>query len=418
MRNGKIITPEGIKYGMPYGLGMTEESQFNISTERGFRMDEDSAKKVGSSGKVGIDDVPVGVQENENPDDVWITDHKNGIDKIVAPIIDHIHSINKAQDVVDKNYKKSSLSSNTAKVMKNRLHKYVEDNLYPWMKKQEEEHAIEEALKMHQRAGHPKKFGLGGWLGRNYAGLASTAASMAQLGYFVNQKPTPTNTHASNIYAPAALRGLGNLSYSPDSRLRAARDSMRKSLYGISQAGALTPAQKYIVQTKMALDNSKLNSDIIADAQDKNIGLRSAYYNALLQAGEHDAQRAQAARQYDTSRMDNLRSMYNKNIVTSIGSGVQSLYQMAADDNKWRQFRDTISIYRDDLNDKKAARAKEIEQRQEELDLQRQQIYGSNQSGQSNLYYNPKQSQFWGYVPQLGMWDFMNNRPVAYSIKS
>lgn len=418
MRNSKIITPNGVEFGKPYGLGMTEESQFNISTDRGFHMDKDNAKKVGSSGKVGVDDIPVGVSNGENPNDVWITDHKNGIDKIVAPIIDHIQNINKAQDTINKNYKKSSLSSNTAKVMKNRLHKYVEDNLYPWMQIQESIHTEEEQQKTRPNIEPSKKFGIGGWLGRNYAGLASTAASLGQLAYFVNQKPKPTDTHVNNAYAQAALRGLGGLSYSPTSRLNAASDAMRKSMYGISQAGALTPAQKYVVQTKMALDNSKLRSDIIAETQDKNIGLRSAYYNAMMQAGEHEAQRAQSARQFDTSRMDNLQSMYNKNLSTSIGSGVQSLYQMAADDNKWRQFRDTISIYRDDLDDKKKTRAAEIAQRQQEIDWQKQQIYGQNNFGQKNIYYNPKRSEFWGYVPQLGMWDFMNNRPVAYNFKS
>lgn len=403
MRNGKIQTPDGIKFGQPEGLAQVGEGLLDIDTNQATFIDKNTAKQAGGSGKPGVDDVAVGGSYNGQFDSTWIPSHELGIDKIVAKHLKHVETVNKAQEKVNKSYKMSSLSNNTAKLMSSQLNKYVDENITPWRN-------LQSKLNEEREMKETRKFDVG-WLGRNYAGLAGTAASMAQLGYFVNQKPTPTNTHASNIYAPAALRGLGNLSYSPDSRLRAARDSMRKSLYGISQAGALTPAQKYIVQTKMALDNSKLNSDIIADAQDKNIGLRSAYYNALLQAGEHDAQRAQAARQYDTSRMDNLRSMYNKNLVTSIGSGVQSLYQMAADDNKWRQFRDTISIYRDDLNDKKAARAAEIAQRQEELALQRQQA--TNQYvPQNRLYYNPRQP--YNY-PRYSVDDFWKN-PTWYNL--
>ena len=410
MTYSKIQTPDGVKFGKPEGLAQVGEGLLDVDTNQATFIDKNTAKQAGGSGKPGVDDVAVGGSHAGQFDSTWIPSHELGIDKIVAKHLKHIENVNKAQDKVNKNYKMSSLSNNTAKLMSSRLNKYVDENITPWRN-------LQSALNEYKCGKEPRKF-WGGWLGRNSAGLASTAASMAQLGYFVNQKPTPTNTHASNIYAPAALRGLGNLSYSPDSRLRAARDSMRKSLYGISQAGALTPAQKYIVQTKMALDNSKLNSDIIADAQDKNIGLRSAYYNAMLQTGEHDAQRAQAARQYDTSRMDNLRSMYNKNLVTSIGSGVQSLYQMAADDNKWRQFRDTISIYRDDLDDKKKARAADIAQRQEELALQRQ-LATNQYVPQNRLYYNPRLQYSYGGNEYLHYQvpDFFKN-PTLYNFNS
>lgn len=410
MTYSKIQTPDGVKFGNPEGLAQVGEGLLDIDTNQATFIDKNAAKQAGGSGKPGVDDVAVGGSRAGQFDSTWIPSHELGIDKIVAKHLKHVENINKAQDKVNKNYKMSSLSNNTARLMSSRLNKYVDENITPWRN-------LQSTLNEYKCGKEPRKFD-DGWLGRNYAGLASTAASLGQLAYFVNQKPKPTDTHVNNAYAQAALRGLGGLSYSPTSRLNAASDAMRKSMYGISQAGALTPAQKYVVQTKMALDNSKLRSDIIAETQDKNIGLRSAYYNAMMQAGEHEAQRAQSARQFDTSRMDNLQSMYNKNLSTSIGSGVQSLYQMAADDNKWRQFRDTISIYRDDLDDKKKTRAAEIAQRQQEIDWQKQQIYGQNNFGQKNIYYNPKRSEFWGYVPQLGMWDFMNNRPVAYNFKS
>ena len=229
-------------------------------------------------------------------------------------------------------------------------------------------------------------------------GLGRLIPSVIESGELLNwvkNKPKGSNVYASNPYSTAALQKLSQLKYSPYNELRASQNAERRAAYALNQSGGLTGSQKYLGKVASGIAGMKEDADIYRNAQLQNDKYSQNWAEAALQAGEQQAQRRQAANQYDYETYARAQGARTKGIETHL-AGLSALAQKSiADKIKKNQFDDIVGLYNKQLTAQ-----------------DRENLRNSN-GGQSTTNTGTYSPIVNNTVPQNQYWDWQNNKPNA-----
>lgn len=227
-------------------------------------------------------------------------------------------------------------------------------------------------------------------------GLGRLIPSIIESGELLNwvkNKPKGSNVYASNPYSAAALQKLSQLKYSPYNELRASQNAERRAAYALNQSGGLTGSQKYLGKVASGIAGMKEDADIYRNAQLQNDKYSQNWAEAALQAGEQQAQRRQAANQYDYETYARAQGARTKGIETHL-AGLSALAQKSiADRIKKNQFDTIVGLYNKQLTAQ-----------------DRENLRNSN-GGQSTTNTGTYSPIINNTVPQNQYWDWQNNKP-------
>lgn len=235
-------------------------------------------------------------------------------------------------------------------------------------------------------------------------GLGRLIPSVIESGELLNwmkNKPKGSNVYASNPYSAAALQKLSQLKYSPYNELRASQNAERRAAYALNQSGGLTGSQKYLGKVASGIAGMKEDADIYRNAQLQNDKYSQNLAQTALQAGEQQAQRRQAANQYDYETYARAQGARTKGIETHL-AGLSALAQKSiADKIKKNQFDDIMGLYNRQLT------------AQDKENLRNSGRDNNSTTNTGN--YSPIVNNT---LPQNQYWDWQNNKPNSlYSYK-
>ena len=180
--------------------------------------------------------------------------------------------------------------------------------------------------------------------------------SWNQFNTYDKQPIRYTNTYRSNPYARQALRGMASLRYNMYPELQAIRDAERRGAYALSNQGGLTAGQRAAARVANTIATQRNLSNIYANASAQNNKYKSAYYDALMKAGQADRTARMAAAQQDYQNYVDAHGAKYKGRDTAVANMIDQLNNAYANEFKYRTYMDTADIYRQKLTaDQEAA---------------------------------------------------------------
>lgn len=191
-----------------------------------------------------------------------------------------------------------------------------------------------------------------GWLPN---AITSGLSGLVGLGQYLSAKNDDVknpNTYVSNPYEGTALRGLAGLQYDPYPIVNSMKDRQAYFNYGLTNSGGLSGAQKYLGRIANANNMYKATADMLAGLQERNIGLRSNYYNTMANLGVQQAQRRQSANQYDLDYYSKAHAARQQGMNAGLYNMMNAAQNWAANQFKYDQFMRTLRLYQQDLNNK------------------------------------------------------------------
>ena len=240
-------------------------------------------------------------------------------------------------------------------------------------------------------------------------GLGRLIPSVIESGELLNwvkNKPKGSNVYASNPYSVAALQKLSQLKYSPYNELRASQDAERRAAYALNQSGGLTGSQKYLGKVASGIAGMKEDADIYRNAQLQNDKYSQNWAEAALQAGEQQAQRRQAANQYDYETYARAQGARTKGIETHL-AGLSALAQKSiADRIKKNQFDTIVGLYNKQLTAQDRENLRNSNGGQSTTNTRTYSPIINNKTNTGT--YSPIVNNT---VPQNQYWDWQNNKP-------
>lgn len=372
---GRMATPQGLSYGKVEGLASPDEGMINMATGETQYMG-DARQNVADPRH---DTIPVGGEGfNEN---VSIPGHMTNLQDpygrsfadIARPYFKANEMIKAASQQIQDSYQKQT--------QENKNHKHRNDTTKEYMQKKYDQMYQQQSEQLNQqyqnntqniaeiaqqqdmqkqylsqlqsqryyngktplrtfwngwgKIGNFAKNDMLPWLKENGAGIVNTLGSIWALNKeadIIKDKGNLTMLNVQNKQANKALRELDNLHYNPDAELMALTNADRQNLYNIRSASNLSAGQKAALANSSANQNRLSRYTIAADAFNKNAGYRAAYANALMQAGEAQANRDYNAQQlYEQQRIAQNASYvtnqlnHYKNVMSQIGNITQNL---------------------------------------------------------------------------------------------
>lgn len=166
-----------------------------------------------------------------------------------------------------------------------------------------------------------------------------------------------TNMYRSNPYASNALRGLASLRYDMYPELSAIRNAGRRGAYSVDMAGGLSGGQRAAARIANNIATQRNLSNVYANAAAQNNKYKAAYYDALMKAGEADRSARMTAAQQDYQNYVAAHGAKYKGRDTAVANMIDQLNNAYANEFKYQTYRDTASIYRQELDDKRKALA-------------------------------------------------------------
>ena len=166
-----------------------------------------------------------------------------------------------------------------------------------------------------------------------------------------------TNTYRSNPYASNALRGLASLRYDMYPELSAIRNAGRRGAYSVDTAGGLSGGQRVAARIANNIATQRNLSNVYANAAAQNNKYKAAYYDALMKAGQADRTARMTAAQQDYQNYVAAHGAKYKGRDTAVANMIDQLNNAYANEFKYRTYKDTADIYRQELDDKRKALA-------------------------------------------------------------
>lgn len=361
MNKTKVWTPNGYQVGPINSLVGKGESIIDYTNGTGTLV---------TKGKVGVDNQPSSVKQNDSNviagnDIDWTTGVK--FSDQIAPLTAKLQMYNNIEKTTGKNYNMSSLSKQTVQLQKQQIDK-AKAPLLSQMKnitdRQQIQHDIQgsvENMKKYDSGKSSSYFysstGNGkvpnSWL--TSARLIPALTETAMLNHWLSNKPKGANIYSQNTYAPLALQTLAASRISPYPMIQAAKLADRQGMYSINQSGGYTGAQRQNARIAQNLGTQRNIANILQNAEEKNIAYRNAWAQAALQAGESDAARRQSAKQYNWETYNKAHGAKTKGIETHVANLGAMWQKYWADRIKNKQYEDTLSLYQQDLDNRKLA---------------------------------------------------------------
>lgn len=179
--------------------------------------------------------------------------------------------------------------------------------------------------------------------------ITSGLSGLVGLGQYLSAKNDDVknpNTYVSNPYEGTVLRGLAGLQYNPYPIVNSMKDRQAYFNYGLTNSGGLSGAQKYLGKIANANNMYRATADALTNLQERNIGLRSNYYNTMSNLGAQQAQRRQSANQYDLDYYSKAHAAREQAMQMGLFNMLNSAQTWYANEFKRRQFNDTMNSYR------------------------------------------------------------------------
>lgn len=420
MNKTKVWTPNGYQVGPINSLVGKGESIIDYTNGTGTLV---------TKGKVGVDNQPSSVKQNDSNviagnDIDWTTGVK--FSDQIAPLTAKLQMYNNIEKTTGKNYNMSSLSKQTAQLQKQQIDK-AKAPLLSQMKnitdRQQIQHDIQGSVEnmkkydsgksssyFYSRTGNGKV--PNSWL--TSARLIPAIAETAMLNHWFSNKPKGANIYSQNTYAPLALQTLAASRISPYPMIQAAKLADRQGMYSINQSGGYTGAQRQNARIAQNLGTQRNIANILQNAEEKNIAYRNAWAQAALQAGESDAARRQSAKQYNWETYNKAHGAKTKGIETHVASLGAMWQKYWADRIKNKQYEDTLSLYQQDVDNRKLALKRLLGGNLGSDNLTKTKASTPNNTNSAtsskynilNQYYTPD---------SLGGYKFSINNPYTYS---
>lgn len=181
--------------------------------------------------------------------------------------------------------------------------------------------------------------------------------SWNQFNTYDKQPIRYTNTYRSNPYARQALRGMASLRYNMYPELQAIRDAERRGAYALSNQGGLTAGQRAAARVANTIATQRNLAQTYANASDQNNKYKQNYYNALMSAGQADRAARMSAAQQDYANYVAAHGAKYKGRDTAVANMIDQMNNWYANEFKYRTYKDTADIYRQDLDNKRKALA-------------------------------------------------------------
>lgn len=360
MRN--VWTPSGYQKGPVNSLVGKGESIIDYTNGTGTLV---------TKGQRGVDNQPSSVKEGDQNviagNDI---DWSNGIkfSDQAAPFTAKLQMYNNIEKSIKPSKSNlSSLSKQTQKLQSEQLNiakQPILNKLKEITDRQQNQHQIENynSNNMYQegKSAFSNYFGQAG-PGRvsnstiDFGYLAPAITEINMLNRWKKEQPLMPNIYAANRYGSSALQQLNSLRADPYNQLRALDNSERAAYYRMQQNGGYSGGQRQNARVALALGNAKQAADILNATQLQNNQYRSQWASAALQEGNQDAARRQAAAQYGWEAYNRAHGAKTKGIETHLANLAAIQQRWIAQRIKNKQYGDTLDMYQQDVNNKKAA---------------------------------------------------------------
>lgn len=358
----KVWTPNGYQVGPTNSLVGKGESIINYSNGTGSLV---------TKGTKGVDNQPSSVQPNDDNviagNDI---DWSNGMkfSDQIAPLTKKLEMYNSIENKNKFKPNLSSLSKQTKQLQDQQL-KLAKQPILNAMKnitdRQEMQHNIEKEYvykPMYSRG--KSSFSsyssyTGGGKVPKYALLASrlgpALTEMTMLNHWLKNKPGSTDIYAANPYETQALSTMASNRVTPYPALQAINLENRKGIYNINQSGGYSGGQRQNARVAQNIGAQRNVANALLQAQDQNAKYRDQWAQAALSAGAQDAQRRQAANQYNWEAYNKAHGAKTKGIETHFANLGAMWQKYWADRIKNKQYEDILNIYQQDVDNKKDA---------------------------------------------------------------
>lgn len=358
----KVWTPNGYQVGPTNSLVGKGESIINYSNGTGSLV---------TKGTKGVDNQPSSVQPNDDNviagNDI---DWSNGMkfSDQIAPLTKKLEMYNNIENKNKFKPNLSSLSKQTKQLQDQQL-KLAKQPILNAMKnitdRQEMQHNIEKEHgyePMYSR-GKSSFSSYSSYTGSGkvpkYALLASrlgpALTEMTMLNHWLKNKPGSTDIYAANPYETQALSTMASNRVTPYPALQAINLENRKGIYNINQSGGYSGGQRQNARVAQNIGAQRNIANALLQAQDQNAKYRDQWAQAALSAGAQDAQRRQAANQYNWEAYNKAHGAKIKGIETHLANLGAMWQKYWADRIKNKQYEDILNIYQQDADNKKDA---------------------------------------------------------------
>lgn len=358
----KVWTPNGYQVGPTNSLVGKGESIINYSNGTGSLV---------TKGTKGVDNQPSSVQSNDDNviagNDI---DWSNGMkfSDQIAPLTKKLEMYNSIENKNKFKPNLSSLSKQTKQLQDQQL-KLAKQPILNAMKnitdRQEMQHNIEKEQSyepMYSR-GKSSFSSYSSYTGSGkvpkYALLASrlgpALTEMTMLNHWLKNKPGSTDIYAANPYETQALSTMASNRVTPYPALQAINLENRKGIYNINQSGGYSGGQRQNARVAQNIGAQRNVANALLQAQEQNAKYRDQWAQAALSAGAQDAQRRQAANQYNWEAYNKAHGAKTKGIETHLANLGAMWQKYWADRIKNKQYEDILNIYQQDADNKKDA---------------------------------------------------------------
>lgn len=358
----KVWTPNGYQVGPTNSLVGKGESIINYSNGTGSLV---------TKGTKGVDNQPSSVQPNDDNviagNDI---DWSNGMkfSDQIAPLTKKLEMYNNIENKNKFKPNLSSLSKQTKQLQDQQL-KLAKQPILNAMKnitdRQKMQHNIEKEHgyePMYSR-GKSSFSSYSSYTGSGkvpkYALLASrlgpALTEMTMLNHWLKNKPGSTDIYAANPYEAQALSTMASNRVTPYPALQAINLENRKGIYNINQSGGYSGGQRQNARVAQNIGAQRNVANALLQAQDQNAKYRDQWAQAALSAGAQDAQRRQAANQYNWEAYNKAHGAKTKGIETHLANLGAMWQKYWADRIKNKQYEDILNIYQQDADNKKDA---------------------------------------------------------------
>lgn len=189
-----------------------------------------------------------------------------------------------------------------------------------------------------------------GWVGNAIPAVLGGLAGFGQYANAIKERAYKPNTYVGNPYEGSALTTLAGLRVNPYPIIQELRSAETRTKYGIDSAGGLSGGQRAAARLA-ALNTTQSNiAKLLGDIQKQNNAYKANYAQAAINAGQASRQARMQANQWDLDMYAKAHAARNRGIQTGIANMLSQIQQYQANEFKRRQFNDTMSLYRDDMD--------------------------------------------------------------------
>lgn len=195
---------------------------------------------------------------------------------------------------------------------------------------------------------------IGSWWPNAIISGLGLGASIAQYFDAKNQRPYRPYTYIENPYENRALTGLQELRINPYNMMQQLRNVAGRANYAVNTAGALSGSQKMLQKTAIAANTQNNIANALQNIAEKNIGLQTNAYDALLTEGARGSQNRMRQIMYDIDTYMKSHGARQKAMwEDGVAGAIKQAQQYGAMEYKRRMGNAMIDLYSDDLRSRR-----------------------------------------------------------------